>query len=203
MKNIIKHDGGRTIGLILESLEEAKYFVQYKVINATDFELPQNRERVYFVCFKQKKYYDLFQFPESKNKSKSLKYFLEQNPKAKIIVRDDIKLFDVNCEKNLMQVKKIGIVSKGRQGERIYSVEGYACTLSAHGGGIGSKTGLYLVDKVIRKLSVREAARIQGFPDSFQLATRENEAYKQLGNSIPVTVLTAIAANINKIYKNN
>lgn len=87
---------------------------------------------------------------------------------------------------------RIGIVNKGGQGERIYSPLGTAITLSAYGGGAGAKTGLYRVNGRIRKLAPRECARLDGFPENFKIAEKDNIAYKQFGNSVVVDVLKKI-----------
>ena len=97
---------------------------------------------------------------------------------------------------------QIGKVNKGGQGERIYHPAGHAITLSAYGGGVGSKTGLYKINNQIRKLSPRECARIQGFPDSFIINPTQTQAYKQFGNSVSINVLQAIINQITKIIKN-
>jgi DNA (cytosine-5)-methyltransferase 1 len=120
------------------------------------------------------------------------------------VTRDDVVLKnDVKIEKdefgNFSQKSiRLGIVNKGGQGERIYSPLGHAITLSAYGGGAGAKTGLYLIDGVIRKLAPRECARITGFPDSFTVDPNKNSAYKQFGNSVVVNVLKSIVENIIK-----
>jgi DNA (cytosine-5)-methyltransferase 1 len=89
-------------------------------------------------------------------------------------------------------------VNKGGQGDRIYHPNGHAITLSAYGGGNGAKTGLYLIDGVIRKLSPRECANIMGFPKNFKLHSNRNQCYKQFGNSVVVDVLQHILISINK-----
>ena len=70
--------------------------------------------------------------------------------------------------------------------------------VSAYGGGNGAKTGLYLIDGVIRKLSPRECANIMGFPKNFKLHSNRNQCYKQFGNSVVVDVLQHILISINK-----
>ena len=80
---------------------------------------------------------------------------------------------------------------------------GHAITLSAYGGGAGSKTGLYLVNGKIRKLSPRECARVQGFPDDFILNSSDIQSYKQFGNSVSVNVLQHILIEISKVLKLN
>ena len=103
---------------------------------------------------------------------------------------------------------RIGSVAQGRQGERIYSAKGKAITLTANGGGIGGKCGLYKIDGKIRKLTPRECARLQGFPESFKIPTSNNLAYSTFGNAVDVCmvqlVLQEIASNakIRKHLKN-
>ena len=106
-----------------------------------------------------------------------------------------MKLFEGNLPNRPIQ---IGIVNKGGQGERIYDPIGHAITLSAYGGGAGAKTGLYLVDGVVRKLSPRECARLQGFPDDFVIHPNQQQAYKQFGNSVTINVLQYIVGEITK-----
>jgi len=96
---------------------------------------------------------------------------------------------------------QIGKVNKGGQGERIYHPFGHAVTLSAFGGGVGAKTGLYFINGKIRRLTPRECARIQGFPDDFILHDSKNECYKQFGNSVAINVVEAIAKNIISYLK--
>ena len=93
---------------------------------------------------------------------------------------------------------RIGSVGLGRQGERIYSIKGQGITLSSQGGGIGGKTGMYLVNDTVRKLTPRECARLQGFPDSFKIPVSDTQAYKQFGNSVVVPLITDVAGLIVK-----
>lgn len=93
---------------------------------------------------------------------------------------------------------RIGTVNKGGQGDRIYSTNGHAITLSAEGGGTGSKTGLYLVDEKVRKLHPRETARLMEFPDSFKYDSSINQAHKQFGNSVIVDILQLIIKELIK-----
>ncbi len=205
VRNFEKHDNGRTLKVILSSLHELGYNVFYKVLNASNYGLPQNRERIFFVCF----HYDLkvenFVFPKKYSKPTCLLDFLEKNPvDAKIINRPDtfftktfqpaVDLFgEIDLPNKPIQ---IGYVNKGGQGERIYSPYGHAITLSAYGGGVGAKTGLYFVNGEIRKLSPRECARVLGFPESFKISSKLTQAYKQFGNSVAVNVLKAIIHEI-------
>lgn len=207
VKNLAKHDEGNTLKTIVKTLYDLNYTVKYRVLNASDYGLPQNRERIFIVCFRNDLAVNNFSFPNPIGKSISLNSILEENPKAKIITRSDIKFHktftpQTNIFGELELPNKpvqIGIVNKGGQGERIYSPYGHACTLSAYGGGAGSKTGIYAVDGVLRKLSPRECARVQGFPDTFKIDNIQGQAYKQFGNSVAVNVLKEIIKKIIKV----
>lgn len=211
VKNLLRHDDGKTLKTIVQTLENLDYHVFYKVLNASHFGLPQNRQRVYFVAFHKRLNCTNFDFPTSVETPTALVDFLEDNPTAKVINRTDIKIHktfrpqkDIFGKLNLPNKPiQIGIVNKGGQGERIYHPLGHAITLSAYGGGVGSKTGLYLVNKKIRKLSTRECARVQGFPDDFKIHQTMTQAYKQFGNSVAVNVLQYILIAIIESLKFN
>lgn len=208
VKNLSQHDEGKTFKTILRTLGDLGYKTHYKVLNASNFGLPQNRERVYIVAFRNDINSDSFKFPTPPNTPICLLDILEKKPQnAKIITRDDIEIYkDYIPQKTLFDEMtllnkpiQIGKVNKGGQGERIYHPLGHAITLSAYGGGIGSKTGLYLIDGEIRKLSPRECARVQGFPEDFILDKTDSQSYKQFGNSVSINVLQNIILEIAKI----
>lgn len=207
VKNLSKHDDGKTFKIILKILEDLSYNVYYKVFNASNFGLPQNRERVYIVAFRNDINSKDFKFPLPPNTSICLLDVLEENPRnAKVIIRDDIEIYKEYIPQKtlfseialLNKPIQIGKVNKGGQVERIYHPLGHAITLSAYGGGAGSKTGLYLVDGKVRKLSPRECARVQGFPDDFILNKADSQSYKQFGNSVSINVLQHILFEISK-----
>lgn len=209
VKNLKRHDSGKTYKIILDALKKEEYNIFTQVLNASNFGLPQNRERIFFVAFRKDLQITNFTFPLPTHKPTYLKKILEESPKAKIINRKDIKMYSKDIEEidifgNQVKYNKpiqIGIVNKGGQGERIYHIHGHAITLSANGGGIGAKTGLYLVDKKIRKLSTRECARLQGFPESFKIVSSQSQSYKQFGNSVPINVLQYIIKEIIKRWE--
>lgn len=206
VRNFQRHDGGNTLRVVVQTLDELGYSVDYKVLNASHYGLPQNRERIYFVCLRKDLMKESFSFPSPQKEAIKLEDFLEKKSKVKIVDRPDIEIYkDYNPLKdshgNVILPNKpiqIGRVNKGGQGERIYDIRGHAITLSAYGGGVGSRTGLYQVGQDIRKLSPRECARIQGFPDSFKIVSKMTQAYKQFGNSVAVNVLKAILHQIEK-----
>lgn len=211
VKNFIKHNGGNTLKVVLNTLDELGYNVFYKVLNASNFGLPQNRERIYFVCFRKDLNINKFDFPTGTSTPVSLQTFLEKDPEnIKIVEREDMVFYkDFEPETDLFgeailpnRPIQIGIVGKGGQGERIYHPMGHAITLSAYGGGVGSKTGLYKINGKIRKLSPRECARIQGFPDTFKIISSQSQAYQQFGNSVAVNVLIEILNKIEQVLHN-
>lgn len=210
VKNLAKHNAGKTLQTINKTLENLGYTVHTKILNASNFGLPQNRERIYIVAFSNKIDSTNFKYPTATNQPVCLASVLEHNPtNAKIVERSDIDIYkqyystnQLFGELNLLNKPiQIGKVNKGGQGERIYHPLGHAITLSAYGGGIGSKTGLYLVEGKIRKLSPRECARIQGFPENFILNESNIQSYKQFGNSVSVNVLQYILMEIATVLE--
>lgn len=202
VKNILKHKNGETIGIIFNILEKLGYDVSYKILKASNFGIPQARERVYFVCFRK----DLkvkFEFPTGSETPVCLINFIDNSymstKKTKRIpeFNKDINLKKLS-EHKLQKPIQIGKVHYGGQGDRIYSPYGHAITLSAHGGGNFSKTGGYYINGNVRQLSPRECARIMGFPESFIIHNKTNVAYAQFGNSVVIPVLEAIFDNVVK-----
>jgi DNA (cytosine-5)-methyltransferase 1 len=203
--NFEKHDNGKTLQIVIDTIKDLNYSVFYKVLNASNFGLPQSRERIYFVCFRNDYNIEDFDFPENDGEINYLKDYLI--PETEIdtgayINRSDIKINQKWKEDNLLfssrlpKPIRIGSVNKGGQGERIYDINGHAITLSAYGGGIGAKTGLYLIKNKIRKLLPKECSRIMGFPDTFYISKSSAQAYKQFGNSVAVNVLQSILKRI-------
>ncbi len=224
VKGLLSHDKGETFKTILKYLQEAGYNVFYEVLNSKDYNLPQNRERVFIVGFRNKLN---FSFPEKIKLEKCVLDILEQEVDKKYFLSEryieclkrhkerhqnkgngfGFQILDVKGIANTLMARssgvernliKIGSFNKGGQGDRVYSPLGISTCLSANGGGRGAKTGLYLIEEQIRKLTPRECARLQGFPDSFKIPVSDTQSYKQFGNSVSVPVVEAIARNILK-----
>ena len=203
VKNFEKHDNGNTLYTVKSILSNLGYDIHHQILNASDFGLPQSRKRLFIVGFRKDLKLNSFKFPTSKNKETVLKdkIISEKETKKYIINRDDT-FFKTNyhiSEKAFMPIR-IGYINKGGQGERIYHENGHAITLSAHGGGIGAKTGLYYINGNIRKLAPRECARLQGFPDTFEIDPSDNQAWQQFGNAVPVNIVKAIAEKMITHY---
>ena len=205
VKNFVSHDNGNALNVVKGTMEELGYTFNYKVLSAADYGILQKRERVYIVCFRSDLSVTGFTYPEPVRLTRHVEDFLlddESKTKNLYVVRPDIQ---INNTDNTYSNKtiRLGIVNKGCQGERIYSTKGVAITLSAYGGGAFAKTGGYLIDGKVRRLHPRECARITGYPDSYKLSENNNQAYKQLGNSVVIDVLQYIAIEIGKTLKNN
>lgn len=201
VKNLVSHNNGRTLLTIKNEIQKFGYSFYYKVLNATDYGIPQKRERIYIVCFRNDLNIKNFKFPEPIELIKHLEDLLLDNnqiPNSFYVNRDDIIIKNIKDNQYSNKSIKLGIVNKGGQGERIYSTKGVAITLSAYGGGVFSKTGGYFIDGKYRKLMPRECARIMGYPDSFKIINNRNQAYKQFGNSVVIDVLQYIAIQIAK-----
>lgn len=201
--NLKKHNEGSTINRMKTMLEENGYDAYIEVLNASQFEVPQARKRVYFVAFRNDLNVKEFKFPIGNlNSIVKLEDILENEVDDKYyIVRDDMTIKDEVSIRELENRKfnepiRIGTINKGGQGDRIYSIKGHAITLSANGGGAGAKTGAYLVNGRVRKLTPREGLRVQGFPEKFGFPVSDAQAYKQLGNSVAIPVLENIINNI-------
>ncbi len=204
VKNFAVHDDGKTLEVVQSTMEELGYSFSYRVLNAVDYGVPQKRERIYMVCFRDDIGIEMFNFPAPFPLKKHVEDFLlpEDEIKEKYYVnRPDTYMSEKVDDKYSDTPIRLGIVNKGGQGERIYSTKGIAITLSAYGGGVFSKTGGYLVNGRYRKLAPRECARIMGYPDSYIIAKNENQAYKQFGNSVVIDVLQYIAEEIGLQYR--
>lgn len=200
VKNFASHDNGRTLSVVKKTMEELGYSFFYDVLNAADYGVPQSRNRIYMLAFRDDLGVTKFTFPKPIPLEKIVKNVLlpkEITGKYEII-RNDVIMKQIT-EKKSTSPLRLGIVNKGGQGERIYSVLGTAITLSAYGGGVGAKTGIYLVDNKLRRLAPRECARLTGFPEGYKIAASDNIAYKQFGNSVVVDVLQFIIEEIINI----
>ncbi len=186
VKNILTVDNGQVIKTIETKLDEIGYRLHKHVLNSSYFGIPQSRERVYFVGLRK----DIgteskfsYNPPRETRKEIYLEDIMDSHVDESLFInRDDITIERENGEHALRPIR-LGIVNKGGQGERIYSIKGHATTLSAYGGGVGARTGLYLVDKRVRKLSIDECKKIMGFPITFCIS-EGIRGYQQLGNAV-------------------
>ena len=205
VKNFEKHDNGNTLKRVYKELDDIGYKVFHSVLCASDYGVPQQRKRIYIVAFRKDLGIEKFEYPVKLNEYKVVKDILvnqiDNKIKGQYRITRECVIHD-NEKKRQNQLYRIGEIGLGRQGERIYSIYGQATTLSSQGGGLGGKTGMYLIRNRVRKLYPRECARLMGFPDEFILADSQEKNYKQFGNSVVVDVLQYIMKNIVKLLEN-
>jgi len=190
VKNLKSHDDGRTFKIISETLEKLGYHLKAKVLNSMEYgNVPQNRERIYIIGFRNKKFSENFEFPKPTTLTNKIEDILEEDIPKKYYYND----------KPLYPKLKDYIKEKGKvyQWRRQYVREnkkGVCPTLTANMGMGGHNVPIIRDKKGIRKLTPLECARIQGFPKSFKLPELADSAlYKQMGNSVTVTVIESVA----------
>ena len=201
VKNLCVHNSGGTLATIVKAIEKIGYDVTWRVLDSGNFDSPQKRERTYILGF-HKDFGVKYVWPHKGDNTKCVADILEP-PDCSYVkkMHIDVKTYPPTIDTGIvvphgfLRPRQIGYVGKGRQGERIYHPNGKAVTISASGGGIGAKTGLYYINGIVRKLTPRECARLNGFPESFIPHHNHNAALKQLGNSVVVDVLQHIIAN--------
>lgn len=195
VKNLKTHDGGNTFKVIKKELMNMGYSLKVKVMNSMDYgNIPQNRERIYIVGFKNPQYYEKFSFPEKVPLKVKIIDLLEKNVDEKYYYNG----------KPLYSKLKDHVTEHGKvyQWRRKYVREnkkGVCPTLTANMGMGGHNVPIIKDKKGIRKLTPLECARIQGFPSDYKLPPIADSAlYKQLGNSVSVPVIEAVARQMMK-----
>ena len=196
VRNILKINDGKVVKTIKNKLDKIDYKVHLSTLNASHYGIPQARSRVYFICLRKNaglKYTE----PKPTYEEVFLRDILDDDVENDLIIhREDAEVDkDVQPETQLCPIR-IGHISKGRQGERIYHPHGHAITLSASSGGVGAKTGLYLIDGNIRKLSLSECKKAMGFPEEHHVS-ESAQGYKQLGNAVIPKMVSLIYSGVS------
>jgi DNA (cytosine-5)-methyltransferase 1 len=190
VKGFRNHDKGNTFRVVKETLEELGYKVYAEVLNAKHFGVPQNRERIYIIGFLD---HDVnFEFPKPLDKPVKLGDILDSEVDSKYTISD--KLWAGHQRRKLEHKKK-----GNGFGYSIFTEESeYTSTISARYYKDGSEILIAQKDKNPRKLTPKEAGRLQGFPHGFKIVVSDTQAYKQFGNSVAVPVIRQLAQNILK-----
>jgi DNA (cytosine-5)-methyltransferase 1 len=197
VKGFKSHDKGRTLQVVENTLQELGYNVFYKVLNAKDFGVPQNRERIFIVALNKRKLGSIgFKFPTPKQIETKLGNILEKSVDEKYTLSN--KLWQGHMRRKKEHLKKgNGFGYSLFNGNSIYT-----STISARYYKDGSEILIEQKNKNPRKLTPREAARLQGFPEKFVIPVSDNQAYKQFGNSVAVPVIKALAAELLELLDN-
>lgn len=188
VKNLCSHDKGRTFKIILESLDELNYSVFYSILDGQNF-VPQHRERILIVGFDKERYGSEFDFGFELTPKLP-------KPKMRDILDDDVDSKYTLSDKLWAYLQ--GYAAKHRAagngfGYGIAPLDGVSRTISARYYKDGSEILIEQEGKNPRRLTPRECARLQGFPDSFKIPVSDTQAYKQFGNSVVVPLMEAVA----------
>lgn len=182
VKLLVGHNKGQTIRVIHKTLVDMGYHVEYKVLNALNFGLPQKRERVWIVGFRD---HDKLEWPIGGQAMKPLGSILEKDVDAKHYASEHIR------SKRLLKARPRAeptIWHENKAGN--ISVYPYSCALRA-----GASYNYLLVNGE-RRLTPREMLRLQGFPDCFRIVCSDSQTRKQAGNSLPVNVARAVLSQV-------
>lgn len=188
VKNLKSHDKGRTWKVIMETLDELDYAVSTQVLDGQDY-VPQHRERVFIVGFDKRRFGDNVSFSFDLNKPETkpvFKNILEPIVDPKYTLTDKLWQY--------LQDYAAKHQAKGNGfGFGLTSLEGVSRTLSARYYKDGSEILIPQEGRNPRRLTPRECAKLQGYPDSFKITVSDTQAYKQFGNSVVVPLVSAIA----------
>lgn len=207
VKGLRSHDRGKTLATILNVLrEDLNYFVpEPQIMNAKDFGVPQNRERIFIVGFRKDLGITDFKYPKPTQENIVLEDILEENEVS-------VKYYLSTTYVDTLRKHRARHESKGNGfGYEIIPNDGIANAVVC--GGMGRERNLILDNKLtnfkpvtkisgkvnregIRKMTPREWARLQGFPDEFEIVVSDQQAYKQFGNSVAVPAIQATALKI-------
>ncbi len=195
VKNLVAHDKGRTFEVIYNTLDELDYSVHFRVLDGKHF-VPQHRERIIIVGFDRKvfKGQEDFKFPVLPTPRVAIREILEENPDSKYTLSD--KLW------NYLQNYAAKHKAKGNGfGFGLTDLNGISRTLSARYYKDGSEILIPQDGSNPRRLTPRECARLQGFPDEFVIPVSDNQAYRQFGNSVVTPLMHAVAKQVVKVFE--
>ncbi len=212
VKGLTIHDKGNTFKVIIKTLRELGYEPLYKVLNSRDYGVPQNRERIYIVAFRKDIDCSGFHFPQPTNTKAVIEDIIEDEPVS-------VKYYlSTQYLKTLREHRARHEALGHGFGYEVKNMDDVANALVC--GGMGRERNLIVDDRLtdftpvthikgevnregIRKMTPREWARLQGFPDDYKLVLSDTHLYKQFGNSVTVPVIEAIAKEIRRTLDGN
>lgn len=210
VKNLTTHDKGRTLTVIIDTLNSLGYSVNYKVLNAKDYGVPQNRERIIIVGSRDKIHFDFNKVVGIE--SKPMKEFLDKTGNFEILTPEQYTILE---DRYIKQQKGSGLIFTGylnkpmrkagvrpntehlsrvhRQVNRIYSSDGMHPTIASQ----EVNGRFYIYDnKVVRKITIDECYRFFGFPENFKKIGASAKLYERIGNSVCIPVIKAVATEV-------
>jgi len=207
VKGLTNHDGGKTLQTILDILDDLGYEVIYRVINSAEYGIPQSRERWYCVGIRKDLNVNIREkeneiFPTEQLLLYSLDDVIDNVNEYKDYTISDIA--KSNIEKYLFKVKvktsKYTLAYEIRPSRCQFKSNGISPCLTAKMGTGGNNVPV--VVELNRKLTEKECLKLMGYPDDYKIG-KGSQAYKQIGNSVIVPILSSIAENLVRIIKEN
>jgi DNA (cytosine-5)-methyltransferase 1 len=200
VKNLQSHDDGNTFKIIIDNLEKLNYYIKYSILNTSKITgIPQNRERIYIVCFKDKIMYDNFDFNFPEIDLKPITEFLENNIPEKYYYNDSTIIYN-ELETNVIKHITTNTIYQYRRYYVRENKNNVCPTLTANMGSGGHNVPIILDDKGIRKLTPRECFNLQGFPSNYKLPSiSTSKLYSLAGNAVSIPVVSLISNKISKL----
>jgi DNA (cytosine-5)-methyltransferase 1 len=193
VKGLLSANKGKAFPMIINEFEKAGYHIHYKLLNASEFGVPQKRERVFIVGFRDFEDYFNFQFPTPttlKSNKVKLKQVLDKKANS-----DDKWFFSERAVEGMLRVREK--MNKGR----VQDLEQPCNTISSHLAkvSLNGTDPVLMIDERYRRFTPREAANIQSFPENFELdKVSENRQYKAIGNAVPPVLMWHVANALTK-----
>ena len=203
VKNLKSHDKGNTFKVIYEKISELGYHIKYQILNTSKItDVPQNRERIYIVCFKDKGKYDKFNFDFTEVKKKTIVDMLEQKViPENYYYTDRFKVYDSVKEGVTKDISE-NILYQYRRYYVRENKNNVCPTLTANMGGGGHNVPLLKDKKGIRRLTPRECFNLQGFPEDYKLPdVCDGALYRLAGNAVSLPVVELIAEKVSSIIQ--
>ena len=204
VKNIVTHDNGHTFETILNHLNDAGYYCNYAILNSKDYGIPQQRNRMFLVCFNKKYFKDVkFEFPKPQELKVTVQDLLDKEVGAKYFLTERIS-------KTILSVGTKGYTAKPKIDNSIAKTLCATMHKMHRASQDNYVTDLYNYNRLkpigrinVRKLTPNECRKLQGFPSKWTQVVSDCQAYKQFGNAVTVDVAYAVAKNVLKHMEDN
>ena len=212
VKGLVEHDKGKTLKTIIDCIKEIGYNVYTKILNSKYFDVPQSRERIYFICIRQDIDNETYKFPKETKINKIIEDILlpdDAIDETLYVNRNKCNLNYKYANNNLFDDKEKRLLSNGFVGRKkhcsnvIYDTKGIMCTYTkSHNSTING--GVVLSTNKIRRLHKREVMRLFGYPETYKIHKSHYIACQQAGNSVVINVLQSIIKSLidTKAIKN-
>ena len=197
VRNLVSHDNGNTFKVIVDTLQKNGYHVKYKVLRSFEYGIPQTRERIFIVCFKDIEKFKKHEWPKHAKRTKKFREMLEADVTERKYFYTDTKYNEMLKEKGDDSVLQLRRHYVRKNAKKMFP------TLTANMGTGGHNVPIIFDEKAqeFRKLTPRETFNVQGFPKTFKFpeGMANGRLYKQAGNAVTVNVSHAVAKSIKEV----